>query len=266
MKTKLFFATSLLLTAVAVSGGNRGTTPLTLRFNLPNGAKFAASTTMNMSMMVMQKDQGMNAVMSQAISVSKVGNGFKAVMKTVKAKFSAPAGSLMAAQTKTMEDAAKKVVTTTIFDAMGHSQTTTTGSQMAGGMSTGFMGMEYPAKGLNVGDKWTSTVDVAKILGESLKQLGTASGKPLLMTYTLKQVSVVNGKRIATIASTLVGSATITMKAQNMKMLIGMSGSGSSKVDTSTGMPMMNSMNLVMDMNVAGQQMKQTIKTSTTIK
>ena len=89
MKTKLFFATSLLLTAVAVSGGNRGTTPLTLRFNLPNGAKFAASTTMNMSMMVMQKDQGMNAVMSQAISVSKVGNGFKAVT-SVLAKSDSP--------------------------------------------------------------------------------------------------------------------------------------------------------------------------------
>lgn len=137
-------------------------------------------------------------------------------------------------------------------------------SMFGPGKSGSGVSVQFPKKPIKVGDSWSETMDLGKMMGEGMKQAGPgvkntkSDGK---LTITNKLVSVSGGK--ATIRQTISGSADMggsaaggkDGKAQSFSMKMGFSGGGDVVIDVATGIMISSTMKQNMSMNMMGQPM-----------
>jgi len=131
------------------------------------------------------------------------------------------------------------------------------GSAAARGMSAGMMqgsqGVSYPKKALKVGDTWTATMDIGKMMGTAMPGMKASGSIPIVY----KLAALKGG--VATITVTMNGSTTMSMGANAMKMV--MSTRGTMLVDAATGLLKSMTTTTDNDMNLgqAGKMHQRTV-------
>ena len=142
--------------------------------------------------------------------------------------------------------------------------------QMMGGMNSAMSGITFPAKPVKVGESWTNSIDMGKMMGAVAKGQAGAQGMKstgiITMTYKLQKADSTS----ITIGMTMKGTVNMDMSGGGgakggpaMKMSMTMTGGGTSSMERNTGIPIGSNMKMTMQMGGAGQafSMNQTIVT-----
>lgn len=225
-----------------------------LRFKPPVGktATYTMSMSMSMSGGMIPKPMAMTQTVPMTMKVvSRQGNATTIQTKMGQAKISVPADSPMAGMKAMMEKQMSGNVSTTTVDELGNLKNVSASGASAamtrqlGGMMQGAQGIAFPKKALRVGDAWTASMDMNKLMGGMMGG-GMKMTGPINVTYKLLSVS----GGVATISIKMKGDTTMNMGAQSMK--IGMNSNGSVKVDAATGL--MKSMSTTTDTNMTMPQ------------
>ena len=204
-----------------------------LRYRPPVGKTFAYTMTTSMTMASPQKTPGMKGPMSFRQSapmtirvVSQTPDATTIEMKTGPTKTAAGSALGNAPQTS-----APQIVRMTLdrFGTLkagsGAGPATAIMSSMGGNMQ----GVVFPAKPVRVGDTWTQTIDLGKIMSGAKAGSMRVQGK-LPMVYRLTALK----GGIATIEMASKGAMTMAMGAQAIKTSMNMR--ATSSIDSSTGL------------------------------
>ena len=208
-----------------------------LRYKPPVGKTMSYVYAMKMTQNVpgMASGMGFSQTVPMTMRVlSRKGNLTTTQTKLGKAKVTVPAGSPMASAKPQMEAASSNKTSTTVIDDLGNLKRV---EGMGSGMGLGSQNVSFPKKAVKVGDTWTSTVDMGKMMPAG----GSASGK---IPVVYKLVSLKGG--VATLAMTMNGTTNVKAGAQAMTMR--MMSKGTLAIDAATGM--MRSMNMNVNTNM----------------
>lgn len=250
---------------VTPAGTASGSTPLTLRFAFAKGSEMKYLSTSESTTTMSggnAKMPAMKPVSTSANTVVKVVDvtGGNAKVELSVANMDIKGGMTDPNAQKQMQKMTKdmvgmKVIAT--FDAMGNpsNQKYEKGDKMqamAVGVdsSTGFLGLTYPEKALNLGDTWSHSVDYKSVFG-AMGQMASAKWTSSNVTtkFTLKSIDTTKGTAVIGIAAS--GNPSFSMKLgeiakgaekdakmpAEMKMSFKISGSGTATVDLKTGLP-----------------------------
>jgi len=271
MTTSRFLALAL---AVGVATCQANAQSVTLRMNLKPGTTYRQQTKMTTAMNMGNQPMTMNMDQTMATKVSqKTAKGFK--VKTTVEAIKVTGTGPMANGGKSVEDSMRGKTMESEIDLRGRTVGEVKGlpgmSQMggmAGGSGAGISGVEFPEGPVKVGSSWTTTMDLAKMLGS---QSGMKmSGKPMTTKYTVKAIS---GQTVtlaiavtANYAMTMGGGSGNQASGQKMNMTIAMSGTGTTVIDTTTGLPKSTDMKMTNTTNMGTMVMKQTITVTSRMK
>ena len=245
-------AIALVLPLALVSLGSAQSVLLRVRPPVGKTSTYTMTTQMTQSVPGMPAPMGFSQSVPMTVRVlARKGNLTTMQTKMGQAKVTMPAGSPMAAGKAAMEKASSGIVSTTTVDELGkvRSATGKAGVQ-AMGMMQGSQGVSFPAKALKVGDTWTGVLDMSKTAAGG----GKASGR-IPIVYRLVSLS----GNVATIGVTMKGTTTMNAGSTALKML--MNTTGTTRVDTATGLlkSMSMTMNNDISMGASGQTMRQRI-------
>lgn len=264
-----------LLGIVAIGPLAIAQAPVKLRLNLGSGKTYRYNSSMTTKSSMGAQAQPMTVTMVQVVKVkSKSATGYKVGFSSENVKMQAKAGSPMAGMAKQMEESMKKASYDADIDFRG--KTKTTASAMSGmmggnvgGSLSGFLGVEYPEGPVKVGTTWTTAIDLAKMMGGMASQM-KVSGKPILVTYTVKSMGNQGGKQTVTLGIVLKGTANMSMnmgkEGGQMNSTMNMNGKGSAVCDVATGLPIATDMSSTIGINMNGMKIDQQMSVTSKLK
>ncbi len=249
--------------------------PVKLRLNLASGKTYRYNSSMTTKSSMGAQAQPMTVTMVQVVKVkSKSATGYKVGFSSENVKMQAKAGSPMAGMAKQMEEGMKKASYDADIDFKG--KTKTSASAMSGmmggnvgGSLSGFLGVEYPEGPVKVGSTWTTAIDLAKMMGAMASQM-KVTGKPILVTYTVKSMGSQGGKQTVTLGIVLKGTANMSMnmgkEGGQMNSTMTMNGKGNAICDIATGLPISTDMSSTIGINMNGMKIDQEMKVTSKLK
>ena len=137
--------------------------------------------------------------------------------------------------------------------------------QMLSGMNSAFSSITFPSKPVKVGDTWNNSIDMGSMMGAMTKGQKAAAGMKAtgVITVTFKLLKI-DGSSV-TIGSSMNGSVNMDMSgmkgaagSQATKMVMKLSGGGTSSMERSTGIPIGSSMKITTQVNAGGQSFSST--------
>jgi hypothetical protein len=229
--------------------------PITLKFQPPVGKTFKYHMTMAMKMdpgaaappMEMTTDSDIDMkVLSRANEISTIES------RTSNAKITTPPDSPMANMAEQMEKTMSAMVVESQFDS--HYNVKGIKGAPAGmeSMSAG-INMSFPTDPIKIGDKWSSSLDMGKMLG-AMTQGVEVSGK-IPIKFTLEKVDQKGDQSLASIQILMDGD--MTMSPAGQTMTVHMHGTGHFTVDLATGMTVESEVKSNSTFSIAGQEMTQ---------
>ena len=249
---------SALLIATIVTSGQGG---ITLQYQPKVGSTY--KYTMTQGSKSQMGNSGFSCTMAQKV-LSGTGGVYKIQSTTSNVKSDAAAGGdgmkkLMEGKSTLMTIDKYGTVT---FDPKGAGGAA---SQMMGGFNGQSIGMAFPKKPVKVGDTWTSSLDMGKMMNSMMKgQTGKAKVSTTGMMNMKFKLVKVDGSS-ASISCTVSGNMNMDMTGpgqggapQAMKMSTTISGTANYSVDRATGMPINSTTNMTMNMSFGGQKMPMT--------
>ncbi|HMS56029.1 MAG TPA: hypothetical protein PKA27_11575 [Fimbriimonadaceae bacterium] len=269
MKARILFGLALTATSVLASAQS-----VTLKLKLTSGKtyKYQTLTDMQQAAQGMSMPMKIDQVMNLKVG-AKTAKGYSVTHSVSSAKVTVPKDSPMASMSKSIEDSAKKATFTSIYSETGKIvqagkvQGGLPGMQNQNGFSAGFMGVEYPKTPVSVGTKWTASIDISEALGSTGMKV---DGKPIVVTYKVTKIETKNGKTLVTLATTMNGKSSGSMKAgQNQPggtMNLSINGSGTTVVDAATGLPVSSKMTAKNVIGFGGMSMTQNMTVTSTLK
>jgi hypothetical protein len=258
---------AFVLFPLAVSATGSALT-VVLRFKPPVGAKRSYTSTMTMSMSASSPTPGMKGPMTftmvtpTEMRVVKRQEGMTTIeTKSGKPKVTFPPNSVLAPMKASMESHGGGTSSVTMDEfgkltavsVVSKGQPSMDTGPMAKSMTTGLQGVSFPKQAVKVGDTWTSSLDMGKMISAAAK--AAPSSKPMLVTFRLAAIENQGGKRLARIAMTMKGSMKIDASGQSVP--ISMSMSGYSLIEADTGLTVGTAMTSDSTFTVMGNTMKQ---------
>jgi hypothetical protein len=224
---------------------------VTFKYQPPVGSIFKYRTVIDS-----HQDMGPGMDMSSKIQmdvqtkvVSRTGELTKLETKTLAVKVTAPEGSPMAAQTDQMEKTLMGNVTTSTIDShfkpvAGKS---TSFDQVTQGVLGAMGGYSFPSKPINVGESWSSDMDLTK-MGAMTPGMKITGKIPIVC----KLVSIEGGDAIISISM----KGSMKMEASGQTINMDLSSDGTMKVTIATGISLYSDSTTTYSMEVAGRTIK----------
>lgn len=273
-------ATLQFLAAMAVSAAAGGFLQTAdLKLNLTPGSKFRYKTVVNTNMTGAGQPQNFTQSITQQVVVKSMS------AKGYRVKTTILDATVTGTNAQMMKPTLQKLKGTTVeatFTKTGKTLDLTssaTGMSKAmmnsfGSMDVGFMGIMFPGRPVSVGQSWTTSLDIKKMLAQfpGAEMFKVTKGGKFPVRYTLMGIKSIGGKQIATIGTSMSGSTTLSMTMpkgkgasgrQNMNMTMDLRSNGTSQVDAGTGVLRASTSTANVNISVMGMNMQQKLVTNT---
>ncbi len=240
---------ALVTCFLALLIGNQTAAPVqnqvSLRFNPPVGKTYQFKMTVKMQMGAVAGGPAMEFqtdMDSDMKVVSRTGDVTTMETKFSKAHVTLPEDSPIAAMKESLEKQSNDKTVTSKIDGFYHVQGVN-GSGMDS-MINGMQAMSFPDHAIKVGDDWSYSMDLGKMIaagGNAVPGAPSveASGK-IPIKFRLKEITQKGNQTFANIEITMDGDAKMSVSGQEIEMHI--KSTGTQQIEVSTGMTVGTSM------------------------
>jgi hypothetical protein len=253
------FALALPL-ALAATGS---TQTVLLRFKPRVGTKqsYTLSTDMTQTVPGMPAPMRTSVLVPMTLRVvSRAVNSTSVETKLGQAKVTVPAGSPVAGMKAALERTMSGMTSTTVYGELGNVQSVSGAAASAMGGVNNQMSL-LPKKAVKVGDTWSETLDISKMLSNSAATApGISSTGTIPIVFRLTGLKRAGRTTIAMISVSMKGKSMVTMPQGKMDLDI--VSTGFRAIDVATGMFISTSMTSDIAMVVMGKDMHQHIVVS----
>jgi hypothetical protein len=212
--------------------------PLTLSLKLAPDQTIKYTSHSKIQQEMMGQDFSQSVDLNLNLKTEKADKGTKVTMKLTDVKLTLPEGVQLPMSAEDLTKSIESVTTTATYDESGKStDLKIEGDDMARMMTSsmnatrmGFMGIQYPASPLKVGDTWSVDYDLTNILNAG----GSDSPKKQSITvnYTLTKID----GAVATVDGKIKGKVE-SSGPNGMAITIDMDTTSTYQIDTATGIP-----------------------------